>query len=77
MIPSELSEVLSSEPAVMSGAVCFAGTRVPVEILFDYLAEGVPLDRFLQGYPTVSREQALAVLRWQSEIARKQVGLAP
>lgn len=40
----------------------FAGTRVPVEILFDYLEAGETLDEFLRQFPTVGREQALAVL---------------
>jgi uncharacterized protein (DUF433 family) len=44
------------------GATVFAGTRVPVETLFDYLEAGETLDEFLHQYPTVSREQALAVL---------------
>ena len=47
---------------VMHGALCFAGTRVPIETLFEYLEEGESLDTFLKGFPTVSREQALAVL---------------
>ena len=47
---------------VMSGAVVFAGTRVPVQTLMDYLEEGSPLDDFLQDFPTVTREHAVAVL---------------
>ncbi len=48
--------------AVMSGAVVFAGTRVPIQTLLDYLEEGDSLDSFLTDFPTVSREHALAVL---------------
>ena len=47
---------------VMSGAVVFTGTRVPVQTLLDYLQEGDRLDDFLEDFPTVSREHALAVL---------------
>jgi uncharacterized protein (DUF433 family) len=47
---------------VMSGAVVFAGTRVPVQTLLDYLEEGDTLDHFLEDFPTVSREHAIAVL---------------
>jgi uncharacterized protein (DUF433 family) len=47
---------------IMSGAVVFAGTRVPVQALIDYLEEGSRLDDFLQDFPTVSREHAVAVL---------------
>lgn len=46
----------------MSGAVVFAGTRVPVQALLDYLEEGDTLDHFLEDFPTVSREHAVAVL---------------
>jgi uncharacterized protein (DUF433 family) len=49
------------DPEIMSGTPCFAGTRVPVQILFDYLADNRTLD-FLEQYPTVSREQVLALL---------------
>ena len=49
-------------PARMSGAACFTGTRVPVKNLFDYVKGGAPLDEFLEGFPGVAREQAVAVL---------------
>ena len=47
---------------VVSGALVFAGTRVPAKILVDYLKAGETLDRFLEGFPTVTREQAEAFL---------------
>lgn len=47
---------------VMSGAVVFSGTRVPVQTLLDYVEEGDTLDSFLEDFPTVSREHAVAVL---------------
>lgn len=53
-------------PERMSGAPCFYGTRVPVRTLFDYLEASDSLDEFLNGFPGVSREQAVAVL----ELAR-------
>jgi len=46
----------------MSGAACFYGTRVPIQNLCDYLEGGEPLDDFLDGFPGVTREQAIAVL---------------
>jgi len=49
-------------PQRMSGAPCFAGTRVPIRNLFDYIEGGEPLDEFLEGFPGVTREQAVAVL---------------
>jgi len=49
-------------PQRLSGAPCFAGTRVPVRTLFDYLEGGDSLDDFLEGFPGVTREQAVALL---------------
>ncbi len=56
------SEVVSRDPEVVSGALVFAGTRVPVEVLIQYLSAGDPLDEFLDDFPGVSREQAIAYL---------------
>lgn len=50
------------DPEIMTGTPCFAGTRVPVTILFDYLEDGDPLSEFLDHHPSVTREQAVAVL---------------
>ena len=55
--------IISRSPDVMSGAPVFAGTRVPVQSLIDYLAGGHPLEEFLEDFPTVRREQALELLR--------------
>jgi uncharacterized protein (DUF433 family) len=55
-------QIVSRDPDVVSGALVFAGTRVPVEILIDYLKAGDSLDRFLKGFPTVTRTQAEAFL---------------
>lgn len=54
--------LVSRHPEIMSGALCFAGTRVPVKNLFDYLEGSSSLEQFLDAFPTVSREQAVAVL---------------
>ena len=53
----------------MSGALCFAGTRVPVQNLFDYLEGSSTLENFLEDYPSISRETAIAVL----EAARERL----
>ncbi len=50
------------DPEIMSGALCFTGTRVPVKHLFDYLKGSSSLEDFLQDFPSVSRERAVAVL---------------
>jgi uncharacterized protein (DUF433 family) len=54
--------LVSRDPEIMSGALCFAGTRVPVKNLFDYLEGASSLEEFLEDFPTVTREQAIAVL---------------
>jgi uncharacterized protein (DUF433 family) len=54
--------VVSRHPEVMSGALCFTGTRVPVKNLFDYLEGGSSLAAFLEDFPSVSRDRAVAVL---------------
>ncbi len=50
------------DPEVMSGALCFTGTRVPVKHLFDYLEGASTLEEFLSDFPAVSRTDAIAVL---------------
>jgi uncharacterized protein (DUF433 family) len=56
------STLITISPDVMSGAPVFAGTRVPVQTLIDYLKAGESIDDFLDGFPTVTREQAIALL---------------
>ena len=51
----------------MSGTPCFAGTRVPARTLIDYIEGGDTLDDFLEGFPTVTRKQAIAFLEEASE----------
>jgi uncharacterized protein (DUF433 family) len=51
----------------MSGAVVFAGTRVPFQTLIDYIEAGQPLSEFLEDFPTVSSEQAIAALEEAKE----------
>jgi uncharacterized protein (DUF433 family) len=54
--------VVSCDPEVMGGAPVFAGTRVPVQTLLDYLEAGDSIDDFLEGFPSVTREQVVAFL---------------
>lgn len=56
------AHVITCDRDILGGTPVFAGTRVPVTILMDYLKAGDSLDRFLAGFPTVTREQALAFL---------------
>ena len=50
-------KIISTDPEVMGGTPCFAGTRVPVQTLLDYLEAGDSIDEFLKGFPTVKRAQ--------------------
>ena len=50
------------DPEIMSGALCFAGTRVPVKNLFDCLEGNSSLEDFLEDFPSVPKERAVAVL---------------
>jgi uncharacterized protein (DUF433 family) len=54
--------LVHSDPDTLGGTPVFAGTRVPLRSLFDYLAAGETLDEFLRQFPSVTREQAVAVL---------------
>lgn len=54
--------IVSRSPDVMGGTVVFHGTRVPVETLLDYLEAGESIDDFLEGFPSVTREQVIAFL---------------
>ena len=59
--------VIHVDPDILGGTPVFVGTRVPAKTLFDYLEAGDPLDEFLNDFPSVSREQAIAAL----ELARE------
>ncbi len=52
--------IVTSSPDILSGTPVFAGTRVPVQALIDYLEGGETIDDFLAGFPTVKREQVVA-----------------
>ena len=58
----EVPSIITSAPDVMGGTPVFAGTRVPVQTLIDYLKSGESIEDFLEGFPTVSREQVIAFL---------------
>ncbi|MEH1911910.1 DUF433 domain-containing protein [Nostoc sp.] len=63
------SPIISASPEIMGGTPVFAGTRVPVQTLLDYLKAGESINDFLDGFPTVTREQVIALL----EEAEKQL----
>ncbi|MDE0680368.1 MAG: DUF433 domain-containing protein [Gammaproteobacteria bacterium] len=62
-----VNKVVQSDPEILHGAPVFAGTRVPVQNLWDYLERGHGLEGFLEGFPGVKKEQAL----WVIERARR------
>ena len=64
-MPNE-TRVVHSDPEILDGTPVFVGTRVPVKSLYDYLEAGDSLDEFLESFPSVTREQAVAAL----ELAR-------
>lgn len=63
------SPLISSDPQRLGGEPCFTGTRVPVQALLDYVEGGHPLADFLEDFPAVTREHAVAVL----ELARHAI----
>jgi uncharacterized protein (DUF433 family) len=65
--------VVSIDPEVMGGAPCFAGTRVPIQTLLDYVEAGDSINEFLDGFPTVSKEQIVAYLEESKQLMLKQV----
>ena len=69
-------KIVSRDPEVMSGELVFAGTRVEVKTLVDYLKGGHTLDDFLEGFPSVSREQAEGYLNMTLEAARRHLRAA-
>ena len=60
-------QLIVVDPDIQSGQPVFAGTRVPVQNLFDYIEEGDSMDVFLEQFPSVSREVAVAVLEQAKE----------
>lgn len=69
---SETKKLVTRSPERAWGATVFAGTRVPVEILFEYLEAGDTLDEFLEQFPTVTRELAIAVLEQGKELVTER-----
>ena len=71
MVRAMKTPLIVVDPDIQSGAPVFAGTRVPIQNLFDYLEEGDSLDVFLAQFPSVTRDMAVSVLE-QARIALVQ-----
>ena len=69
---SKDSPMISVSLEIMGGTPVFAGTRVPVQTLLDYLKAGESIDDFLDGFPTVTREQVIALLE---EAGKQLIGV--
>ena len=65
--------MIEIDPQKVSGAPVFAGTRVPIKNLFDYLEGGDSLEDFLEGFPPVTREQAIEVLELAERSLTKEI----
>jgi len=68
-----VAKAITRDPETMHGVPVFRGTRVPVQTLFDYLEGGETLENFLTGFPTVSRDLALAALEEAKELLFERV----
>jgi uncharacterized protein (DUF433 family) len=64
-----LEQIVHRDPEILGGTPVFRGTRVPLRSLFDYLEGGETLDEFLRQFPSVRREQAIALF----ELARENL----
>ena len=62
---------ITVNPEIMSGTPVFEGTRVPIEALIENLAAGVSLDEFLDNFPSVQRDQVLAILNFSNQTLKK------
>jgi uncharacterized protein (DUF433 family) len=74
---TKTAAILESNPGILGGGQVFAGTRVPVRNLIDYLAAGDTLEVFLSDFPSVSREQAQGALLLAGELLNASGGQTP
>lgn len=72
-VPDEIREIVTVDPDVVSGTPVFKGTRVPVRSLVDHLAAGDPIEKFLDGFPSVTREQAVRFIELAGQAALMSV----
>ena len=64
----QISDLITVSSEILGGKPVFNGTRVPVESLFDHLESGISLDKFLEDFPSVSKEQAVKVLELANQL---------
>jgi len=63
-----LKDIISIDEEVLSGQTVFKGTRVPIDTLFDHLESGITIDSFLDDFPSVTKEQAVALLEFANKL---------
>jgi uncharacterized protein (DUF433 family) len=73
---SKKPAVVHSDPEILGGTPVFVGTRVPIKNLYDYLEGGDSLDDFLEDFPSVTREQAVAALELAREMTEAHAAVA-
>ena len=66
-------QYITSDPNVLHGAVCFAGTRIPVSVVLDNLADGASPEEILRQYPSLRAEHLPAALGYAADLARERV----
>lgn len=67
--------LVESNPSVLGGTPVFRGTKLPVATLFDYLADGLTVQFFIENYPLITRDQALAVVDYGWERIESELGV--
>ena len=70
-------QYITTDPNILHGAVCFVGTRIPVTVVLDNLADGTAPAEILQQYPGLRAEHVPAALGYAAELARERVVLIP
>ena len=75
-IPQGLEGVLSIDPEIMHGTLCFKGTRMPLSVLLDNLADGMGADEFVEEYE-FDRDKVMAFMAWQRGEVRRMANLGP
>ena len=73
-IPQGLEDVLSIDPEIMHGKVCFKGRRLMLTVLLDNLKDGMSVDEFVEEYGA-NRDQVMAVVAWQARETRRAAGI--
>lgn len=64
---------ITTEPNVMHGAACFRGTRVPVSVVLDNLADNETIERILNQYPSLKQEHISAAIAYAADLARERI----